>query len=308
MFEGTIESFTITYDSLNERETLSCGDVIKGQISFKVSQQMNICAIMLAIKGEANVVWYNGYDKNRRTYNAREEYFNIKEVLLGEYNNGLGEGKIVLREGTHVYPFSIQLPQGNFPSSFKGLHGSVVYCLEAEIHRPWRMPKEFRSEFNFVNDIDANHPQLLVPQVASSSKELCCLCCTTGPVALGFQLEKKGYVPGETIKIIVEFENATSRTLIPSVALVQTQTFYTRFRTSKKHESRDLALVEGEHLTPHNSTVWESAMLQIPADTPTNLSRCRIMEVEYSLEWLVVLVRRSFEEERIPTHSGCSYP
>ena len=85
------------------------------------------------------------------------------------------------------------------------------------------------------------------------------------------------------IKIVAEFENVTSRTLVPSVALTQTQTSYTHFRMSKKRETRYLALIEGEHLTPRSSGVWDSPMLQIPADTPITLSNCQIMEVEYSL-------------------------
>ncbi|KAJ8285481.1 hypothetical protein GJAV_G00027290 [Gymnothorax javanicus] len=283
MFDSLFRSFTTTFEALNERNTFSCGDVIKGQISFKICEEVKLCAIMLALKGEANVKWTGGYDKNRRTYSSREEYFNIQEVLLREDNNGIGDGNIVLQEGTHVYPFRFQLPQGNFPSSCKGDYGSVAYCLEVQIHKPWRMPKKFCTEFNFVNDMDANHPELLVPLTASSCKELCCLCCKSGPISIGVRLEKKGFIPGEMIKITAEFENLSSRTLVPSVALAQTQMFYTRSRKSKRRETRYLVLVEGEELRPHSCDAWDNQMLQIPADTPCTLSNCLIMELDYSL-------------------------
>ncbi|XP_035234367.1 arrestin domain-containing protein 3-like isoform X2 [Anguilla anguilla] len=196
MFEKPFKSFAIIYE--DERKTFSSGEFIKGQIRLELCEGIKLCAIMLALKGEAKVSWFKGYGENKRTYSAREEYFNIKEVLLGEDNNGVGEGNIVLQEGMHEYPFRVQLPQGNFPSSCKGFHGSVVYCLEVQIHRPWRMPK-FQSEFNFVSKVEVNHPQLLVPQSASSNKKLCCLCCASGPISIGVQLEKKSFAPGKPL-------------------------------------------------------------------------------------------------------------
>ncbi|KAJ8380575.1 hypothetical protein SKAU_G00013530 [Synaphobranchus kaupii] len=283
MSEEIFQSFTITYEALNERETFSCGDVIIGEISFKLCEEIKVSSIMFDLKGEANVMWSIGSGKNRRTYSAREEYFKIKEILLAEDNHGVGDGNTVLQEGTHVYPFRVQLPQGNFPSSFKGIHGNVVYFLEVQIHRPWRLAKEFRSEFNFVSDIEANHPQLVMPQTASSTKGLYCLCCVSGPISVGVRLEKKGFIPGEMMKIIAEFENCSSRTLVPRVKLAQTQTFYTRTRMSKRCETRYLALIEGKHLMPHSCDVWDNQMLQVPADTPLTISNCQIIEVEYSL-------------------------
>ncbi|XP_035234366.1 arrestin domain-containing protein 3-like isoform X1 [Anguilla anguilla] len=280
MFEKPFKSFAIIYE--DERKTFSSGEFIKGQIRLELCEGIKLCAIMLALKGEAKVSWFKGYGENKRTYSAREEYFNIKEVLLGEDNNGVGEGNIVLQEGMHEYPFRVQLPQGNFPSSCKGFHGSVVYCLEVQIHRPWRMPK-FQSEFNFVSKVEVNHPQLLVPQSASSNKKLCCLCCASGPISIGVQLEKKSFAPGEMINITAEFENFSSRTLVPSAALAQTQTFYTCPKKSEKRENIYLALVEGKPLPPHSRDGWENQMLQIPADTPLTLSNCQIMELEYSL-------------------------
>ncbi|KAJ8380576.1 hypothetical protein SKAU_G00013540 [Synaphobranchus kaupii] len=207
----------------------------------------------------------------------------MEDVLLGEYNHADRDANIVLQEGMHVYPFRVQLPQGDFPSSFQGALGSVVYCLKVKIHGHSYISKEVRSELNFVSGIKSNHPQLLMPQAASSSKELCCLCCVSGPISISVRLEKKSFIPGEMMKIIAEFENASSRTLVPRAKLAQIQTFYTSSRMSKRCETRYLALIEGKHLMPHSCDVWDNQMLQIPAATPLTISNCKIIEVEYSL-------------------------
>ncbi|KAJ8285482.1 hypothetical protein GJAV_G00027300 [Gymnothorax javanicus] len=177
----------------------------------------------------------------------------------------------------------MQLPQGNFPSSFEGAHGRVAYSLVVQIHRPWHLAKEFRSELNFVCHIDANHPQLLAPLSASNSKELCCLCCASGPISMTVRLERKGYVPGEMIQIIADFDNATSRTLVPKAALVQTQTFYTLSRSSHRIVPKELVKVEGRCVNPHSTGVWGQQMLQIPANVPLTISNCQILELQYSL-------------------------
>ncbi|KAJ8380578.1 hypothetical protein SKAU_G00013560 [Synaphobranchus kaupii] len=282
MFGETFTSFEINFDALNERNVFVCGDVISGRIIFKISKEIRVNSITVIVKGKASVAWSTGSSKHRRHHSAREEYFTMKcEDVIQQ--NAIGAGETVLPSGTHVYPFRFQLPLGNFPSSFQGVNGRVVYSLVVEIHRPWHLAKEFRSELNFVSHIDANHPQLLEPLSASNNKEVGCLCCTSGPVSMRVQLERKGYVPGEMIHIIADFENASSRTLVPKATLVQIQTFYTISRSTKRCIPKELAKVEGRHLMPRSSGVWGDQLLQIPAETHLTISNCQILEVDYYL-------------------------
>ena len=43
------------------------------------------------------------------------------------------------------------------------------------------------------------------------SKNLCCLCCTSGPISALLSLPRRGYVPGDIIPVAVEIENLSSR-------------------------------------------------------------------------------------------------
>ncbi|KAI1900411.1 hypothetical protein AGOR_G00049670 [Albula goreensis] len=282
MFAETFKSFTINFDALNERNTVSSGDLISGKIIFEISKKISISSLTLIAKGKAKVAWSRGTKKNRRHYSARQEYFRLSSEHIGQYN-AVGASETVLEKGQHVYPFSIQLPHGNFPSSFQGVHGRVMYSLEVQIHRPWHLAKKFQIDMNFVSHIDANHPQLLVPLQASNSKNLCCLCCASGPISMNVRLERKGYVPGEMIKILAEFENSSSRTLVPKATLVQTQTCYTINRVSRTSSYKEIAKIDGRPVTPYTSGVWGDQMLQIPIHTPLTVSNCQILEVEYSL-------------------------
>ncbi|XP_038836164.1 arrestin domain-containing protein 3-like isoform X2 [Salvelinus namaycush] len=59
--------------------------------------------------------------------------------------------------------------QRNFPSSFHGAHGSIIYSMKVEIHRPWHLTKAFETEFNFATYIDTNQPHLLISRWDSYS-------------------------------------------------------------------------------------------------------------------------------------------
>ncbi|KAG9328883.1 hypothetical protein JZ751_001045, partial [Albula glossodonta] len=65
------------------------------------------------------------------------------------------------------------------------------------------------------------------------------------------RLERKGYVPGERIKIVAEFENASSRTLVPKAKLIRKETCTAG--GSKKHFSVAVARIEGKPVEPHSS-------------------------------------------------------
>lgn len=44
-----------------------------------------------------------------------------------------------------------------------------------------------------------------------NSKNLCCLCCKSGPIAAQFHIDRAGYVPGDTVYLNAEINNNSSR-------------------------------------------------------------------------------------------------
>ncbi|XP_023269417.1 arrestin domain-containing protein 3-like [Seriola lalandi dorsalis] len=286
MFEQTFKNFNINLNVLNERNTFSSGEPVTGHFSFDLTKETKITSITAVLEGKANVHWSSGggggKKRRRRNFAAKLEFFNLKAVIM--QRNGATDEAVKLQPGTHMYPFTCQLPQGDFPSSFHGLHGKIAYNLTLGINRPWHMSKDFTTELNFVNSINANQPALQSPLSGSNKMTVCCLWCASRPITMTASMEKKGYIPGETVKIICEFSNGSSRTATPKVRLQQKQVYYTKNKVNKREYCKNLVSVAGEPICSHASDVHTEITLTIPSSASPTISNCSILVVDYLIE------------------------
>ncbi|KAF7661081.1 hypothetical protein LDENG_00268760 [Lucifuga dentata] len=287
MFKQTFKNFKISFNALNERNTVSAGDPVTGQISFDVTKETKITSITLKLTGNAHVHWSSGGSggrnrrRNRKHYSAKIEFFNIKTVIAQE--SGAINQPIKLQPGTHSYEFTSQLPAGDFPSSFHGAHGKIVYNLMLGIKRSWHLTKDFVTQLNFVHYITET-PELLAPLEGFNSMTLCCLWCTSGPISMTARMEKKVFVPGETVKITCNLSNAAFQKATPRAILCQKQTYYTISQTNRRLVVKQLASVKGQPVSAHRTDVHSEIMLTIPSNVPFTISNCRILVVEYVIE------------------------
>lgn len=90
--------------------------------------------------------------------------------------------------------------------------------------------------------------------------------------------------PGETVKIICDLSNASSRTATPKVKLQQKQVFYTLNKNQKRMVFKSLASVTGQPVNAHTSGVHTQIMLTIPSSASLTISNCSIVDVEYFIE------------------------
>lgn len=284
MFPAAIKNFTISYSVGNGRRTFTSGDLMTGHFSFDLTKETKVTSITMQAIGKAKVHWATGGGKNssRRHFRETQEFFNLRSVIL--QGDGAVGGSLIFQPGTHVYPFTCQLPQGDFPSSFQGCHGKVAYTISISIHRPWHLSKEFQSEFVFASRFNINQPGLGAPLSGTNSKTLCCLWCASGPITLTASSEKKAFVPGETAKIICDFSNGSSRKATPKVKLKQRQMFYVHNRVNKRMVVDTLSAVTGDVIRAYTSVAHTEIMLPIPAFAALTISNCSIIEVEYTIE------------------------
>ncbi|KAM4575963.1 arrestin domain-containing protein 3-like [Odontesthes bonariensis] len=288
MFEQTFKNFNINLNTLNTTNMFSNGDLITGHISFDLSKETKITSLTMKLKGDAHVHWSTSGGggrqghRHRRNYSASVELFSYQSVIMQE-NCDVG-GTPKLQPGRHVYPISCQLPRGDFPSSFRGVHGRILYALTVGINRPWHLSKDFVTELNFVQRIDTNQPELWAPLSGCNTKTVGSLCCASGPITMRVSTEKKAFIPGETAKVICEFSNASTRTATPKVKLQQKQTFYSANRGQKRIVSRLLANVMGEPVSAHTTNVHTEIMLTIPSSASFTVSNCSIIDVDYNIE------------------------
>lgn len=88
------------------------------------------------------------------------------------------------------------------------------------------------------------------------------------------------FTTGEAIPIYAEFENCSSRLIMPKAAIFQTQTYLENEKT--KTFRQIIANVRGNHVASGSTESWNGKSLKIPPVNPSILD-CSIIRVEYSL-------------------------
>ncbi|KAG0437320.1 hypothetical protein HPB47_017494 [Ixodes persulcatus] len=121
---------------------------------------------------------------------------------------------------------------------------------------------------------------IAMPVESSVEKTLCCWCCTSGPISLYARTDRKGYCPGESIAITADFENLSSRTVVPHATLHQTQTFLAGGKSRSRHCK--FTIVTGVAIQPGRSANWDAQLLKIPAVSPS-ITNCCLIHVEYAV-------------------------
>lgn len=285
MVGQTFKNFGINFNMPPGVNTFSSGDQVTGQISFELTKETKINSITMALKGFAHVHWSSGSGgkkRSKRHYSARVEFFKLKSVILQE--DGVVRQPVNLQPGVHVYPFTCHIPQGDFPSTFHGAHGQILYRLEVGILRPWHMSKEFMTELKFVSHVNVNDPLLRAPLSGTNSTTLCCLWCASGPITMTVSTEKKAFMPGETVKIHCECSNASDKIATPKVKLLQKQSFFTHNKRSRRIVEQRLVSLTGDPFSPHTSDAHSQISLVIPATASLTISNCSILTVDYTIE------------------------
>lgn len=181
-----------------------------------------------------------------------------------------------------MYPFTCHIPQGDFPSSFKGIHGEIDYTLIVGFDRPWHLTKRFQTEINFASHHITDNA-LMAPLSLTNSKTLCCLCCTSGPISMNVRIERKAFRPGEAVRILCEFSNGSSRMATSKAVLVQIQ-IYSTHGSSRKILQLPMASLAGDPVGPYSGDVHRELMLALPDDLQSSLNNCKIFDLSYVLK------------------------
>lgn len=85
---------------------------------------------------------------------------------------------------------------------------------------------------------------------------------------------------GEVIPVFAEFDNSTSRSVVPKAYITQTQTFIAR--GTMKQKQSVVATLCGDVVGARRRETWHGRAIKIPPVGPSIL-QCRIIKVEYML-------------------------
>ncbi|KAJ4443541.1 hypothetical protein ANN_05214 [Periplaneta americana] len=215
----------------NPQNIYFCGQTVSGRLLVntdspkKLRSKYNVvCSIVIKFKGEAECHWSetrtvrrNGRNHTHTVhYRGHELYFDNRVKLFG----GSGDTE-TLPPGEHSFQFSMILPI-HLPSSFEGSHGFVRYTVKAILDRPWKFDHEVKNAFTVLSHLDLNlDPRNREPFKVEDSKHFCCCCCKSGPLTLVTVIPARGFVPGQSIPLTVEVDNASNVNIYEVVCELQ---------------------------------------------------------------------------------------
>ncbi|XP_066504080.1 arrestin domain-containing protein 2 isoform X2 [Hoplias malabaricus] len=293
MIFDKLKKLDVVFDSpeIDSPPVFSSGDVVSGKVVLELTAESKVKSLKLHAEGFAKVHWTESRSAGSSTaytqnYSDEVEYLNRREVLLqaGQSFRLKGcrhnEELTTLPAGRHEYPFSFQLPEETLVTSFEGKHGSIRYWVKVKLHRPWFSVKKVKKEFTVIEPIDINTPSLLAPQAGTKEKMARAWYRNFGQVSITAKIDRKGYTPGEVIPVFAEFDNSTSRSVVPKAYITQTQTFIAR--GTMKQKKSVVATLCGDIVGARRRETWHGRAIKIPPVGPSIL-QCRIIKVEYML-------------------------
>ncbi|CAK6950119.1 arrestin domain-containing protein 3-like [Scomber scombrus] len=269
-----IKDFTLIYEALNKEDIFTNGDTVTGLITFTLTKETEVKSLLVKIKGDASVHWSEGSGDRRRSHNDHRRYFKVKEYFIKE-----DAQDNVLPEGYHRFEFSLQIPQEDAPSSFKGIHGKIVYKLQAKLSRKWHLPSGVEKELKFASKSLLQPGQIKCPQAGSVSKDVGVF--SKGEVQMSATINRKACFPGETLPISAKINNSSSKKVKAKFSLQQ-RTVY-RAHASRRVVAHNLCKMVGDTIGP-NSEGTASCQLKIPEDIVHTLHNCEIISVTYTIK------------------------
>lgn len=208
-----------------------------------------------------------------------ENYIYNKYYLVGSSNS-----EITIPAGVVNYPFRFVLPQ-HIPSSFSGSYGYISYGIKLILDLPWQFDDEEVLYFKVITPLDLNADyQLSQPQHVEFHKTFCCMCCASGPLYIIIKIPVSGYIPGQTIPILAECDNASNVDVdVVTVTLRRKEYFSTHTpKSESKFVNHAVQRIVLGSCKADGSQNW-SRKLTIPPQPPSNLKNCGIINVTYDL-------------------------
>ena len=263
------------------------GSSVEGSVVLELSAPKSAQKIFITLSGTANVYWTESYTTgsgdNRQThtrvYSDTQAFFNdITKVLWGDSIGPTQE----LAAGRHEFPFKLTLPMNStLPTSFESRTGHIRYTLLATLRQSWEVEQNTKRAINVNEVIDINTPSLREPLSGANDKNMCCLCCTSGPISLTAKTDRGGYCPGESIAISIEAQNH-SNVRMKSVRATLKQKIVYHTLIGDKVENKIIHRIEGPGIRRRGTSNWNNELLTIPATIPS-ITTCRCIKVSYTL-------------------------
>jgi len=274
----------ISFQLNNNQTMFYAGSVVAGFVTFDLVEDLsNVSEVIVQISGKAYLRWSERRNKKTYTYSNTENYFKSPVTLL----QNIPDDK--LKRGQHKFPFSFMIPP-NIPASFyfqSKATAYVYYGLSAKIKRHGF---HFNVKEKHQITVLGNTPMSdcpgnpLEPAVARETKFICCWCCKTGPITAEVQLNKTGFVAGETVFVNVNVENLSNTDLVVTKLKLKRSVFL-QSRTKGRTWADTPIEIDQPGCKNRKTLVLNNVPFQLPVDlAPSMLPFCAVIKPNYFIE------------------------
>jgi Arrestin (or S-antigen), C-terminal domain/Arrestin (or S-antigen), N-terminal domain len=219
---------------------------------------------------------------------------NIKGVALSMPRSCLIEKKTIflsnsevfqsqeLIEGLHKLEFAIDLPK-NLPQSFESLKAHIRYRIKAylDISKDSKHDSSLHVKLNRIEDLNMSPSAITNPYTNQIQHEF----GFKGRLTMLISLDHLGFVPGQTMKIKIFYENESSVKIDKTkIVLEQTVRHASDDSDAESFETKTIfEEIEDGCAVNENSTIEKSKIL--PEDLAlTSIRYCNILQIFYDLK------------------------
>ncbi|XP_052785721.1 arrestin domain-containing protein 3-like [Mya arenaria] len=272
------------------------GETVHGRIMMVVGRSLKIQRLEVRVRGRCLAEWQEASeDGEERQLYEKEEYIRNSITVLGKVASTDGRTDTphveFVDSGTHVYSFQFQLPE-DVPSSFEGVHGYVRYWVKAKLYGVWGLlDQSGRVEFNVEKPLDLNTiPGAMDPAEDEDSCVICGCCMNQGSVTASLRINKRGFVPGESIVCDASVLNGSETSIrATKIKFYKIITYGDSPLESVTREKTTICEVIRGKLKPGHEESFVSEYLLLPPSLPmTSLPGCSLIDVDYVIELKVV--------------------
>lgn len=211
-------------------------------------------------------------------YSGRENFINQSFILLGE--NG---EQTELAADEHIFDIVYELP-ANLPTSFKCKLGSIKYKLFVTVERHRKKKAKFDFPFTVIRPLDLNKEGDFIknPMKDELTKNFK-MDFTSEPLYMSASIPFGGYVPGQTMNVMVEINNQ-SKTHVKEIK-ISLKKIVTLISQKPRKKTFELIISEAKisaDAVPILTMQMFEKRLVVPS-LPPNILNCDAIHVQYEL-------------------------
>ncbi|KAJ6223307.1 hypothetical protein RDWZM_001852 [Blomia tropicalis] len=143
--------------------------------------------------------------------------FDRKKILQIDLTKGSETAKF--GDGKYELPFRVTLPEDGLPSTMTSCHGFIKYTVEVFATDEEQIESRGEREITVMAPI---HEKL---DTNGRNGEKSLHIMGGGKITVSGSLDRKEYVPGETIKVQMDMINESNISIQPRISMYQTQAF-----------------------------------------------------------------------------------